>query len=212
MLPGIPDYTLPGKNELPEGRVDWRIDPDRSVVLVHDMQRYFVDAFGSDSPALREAITNMRRIREAAKQAGVPVYFTAQPPSQKPDQRGLLWDFWGPGIQDDGRHVVVDDLQPVEEPDLITKWRYDAFVGTDLKKRIVGAGRDQLIVTGIYAHIGCLMTAASAFMNDIQPFFAADATADFSAHYHSLALTYAAERCAVVLNSDSVISQLAREK
>lgn len=208
MLPTIPDYSPPTRSDLPSNRVDWRIDPDRAAVLVHDMQAYFVDAFGPGSEAATSAVANIQRIRRAADAAGVPVYFTAQPPSQDPEQRGLLWDFWGPGIQDDGRDAVIDALEPVPGKDLITKWRYDAFVRTDLTDRIRQAGRDQLIVTGIYAHIGCLMTATSAFMRDIRPFFVADAMADFSADYHALALRYAAERCAFVLDSDAVVEQL----
>ncbi len=212
MLPTIADYSPPSRKDLPENRVDWRIDPDRAVILVHDMQTYFVDAYGPDSDIARGAIANIQRIRAAAEARGVPVYFTAQPPEQQPEQRGLLWDFWGPGIQGDGRHSIVDAFQPIPSEDLITKWRYDAFVRTDLTERIRDAGRDQLVVTGIYAHIGCLMTATSAFMRDIRPFFVADAMADFSADYHALALRYAAERCAYVLDTDKTVAQLQGEE
>lgn len=58
--------------------------------------------------------------------------------------------------------------------------------------------RDQLVLCGVYAHVGVLATAIEAFTNDIQVFLVADATADFSAEYHRSALKYAAERCARV--------------
>ncbi len=208
MLPTIADYAPPTPADLPSNRVAWRIDPDRAVVLVHDMQRYFVDAFDPESKVATQMIEHICQIRTAAVGFGVPVYFTAQPPAQPAHERGLLTEFWGPGLQADGRDSIVEALEPVPAEDLITKWRYDAFLRTDLKERLTKAGRDQLIVTGVYAHIGCLMTATSAFMNDIRAFFVADATADFSADYHSMALKYAAERCAYVLSTDEVLAQL----
>ena len=66
------------------------------------------------------------------------------------------------------------------------------------------SGRDQLIVCGVYAHVGVLMTAVDAFTNDIQTFLVADAVADFSADYHRMALEYAAERCASVVTAGQV--------
>jgi hypothetical protein len=50
-------------------------------------------------------------------------------------------------------------------------------VRTDLSTRM--GGRDQLIIVGVYAHIGVLATALDPFMRDIQPFVVADAVADF---------------------------------
>lgn len=211
-LPAIADYELPAADQLPANRVDWEVDPARAILLVHDMQIYFTDTFGADSPIIRSIIGNIQRLRAEAEAQNVPVYFTAQPPSQDPQDRGLLTDFWGGGIQDDGRHEIVDDLLPVPESDRITKWRYDAFVRTDLDERIRSSGRDQLVITGIYTHIGCLMTAASAFMRDVQPFLVADATADFSPEYHALGIEYAARRCAHVLDTDTAVRQLAGQR
>ncbi|KAK0359161.1 hypothetical protein LTR94_032410, partial [Friedmanniomyces endolithicus] len=58
-------------------------------------------------------------------------------------------------------------------------------------------GRDQLIVCGVYAHIGCQLTAAEAFQRDIEPFFVADALGDFSRDKHMGAVTWAADTCAL---------------
>jgi bifunctional isochorismate lyase/aryl carrier protein len=69
-------------------------------------------------------------------------------------------------------------------------------------------GRDQLVITGIYAHIGCTMTAGEAFQRDIEPFFAADATADFSREKHMMALHYVAGTCAVPMFTEQLLAAL----
>ena len=42
-LPKSVSYSLP--HEQPTNVVSWSIDPNRAVVLVHDMQEYFVRSF-----------------------------------------------------------------------------------------------------------------------------------------------------------------------
>lgn len=208
-LPRIASYELPEPGEYPAGRVDWPLDADRAVVLVHDMQRYFVDAFADADGQVGQAVSNIARLLDAARAAGVPIVYTAQPPAQDPSERGLLTDFWGPGLQDAESAEIVDDLRPVDGDTVLTKWRYNAFLRTPLRDMLAAQGRDELVIVGVYAHIGCLLTAADAFMNDIRPFLVADATADFSREEHLSALRYAAGRCARVLSTEAALADLA---
>jgi isochorismate hydrolase len=196
-IPSISAYPLPTEGDLPSAAVSWKAEPDRSVLLVHDMQRYFLAPL--PETLRNELVRGAAQLRDHCAGLGIPVAYTAQPGSMTDEQRGLLKDFWGPGMRAAPEdRQVVDALAPREQDWLLTKWRYSAFFKTDLLQRMRAAGRDQLILCGVYAHVGVLATAVDAFTNDIQPFFVADATADFSEDYHRSALTYAAERCARV--------------
>jgi isochorismate hydrolase len=209
-IPQIAPYALPDEAALPPAKVAWALEADRAVLLIHDMQRYFLAAYDSDASPIAELIPNIARLRARCTQLGIPVLYTAQPGGQRRDQRGLLQDFWGGGLAAGPEEEIVDALAPGDGDVVVTKWRYSGLVRTDLLDRVEAMGRDQLIVTGIYAHIGCLMTAAHAFMEDVQPFLVADAVADFSPEDHRMALDYAARRCARPITVARALSELER--
>ncbi|MGK5685109.1 isochorismatase family protein [Actinoplanes sp. URMC 104] len=173
----------------------WRPDRGRAAVLVHDMQRYFVDMLPAGRSPTTELIANIRRIRAL----GMPVLYSVQPPTVTRAERGLLHDLWGPGMTAAGPGAadIVDELAPGPLDQIVVKHRYSAFFRTDLAERLAALGRDQLIVCGVFASVGCLCTAADAYAHDLQTFLVADATADFTPHDHRLALDWAARRCAV---------------
>ena len=212
-LPKIAPYLY--REQEHQNRVNWRVDPARAALLVHDMQRYFVRAFelerdGQPLPdaQINIAIANIRRLLDAAHAANIPVYYTAQPPRQNPADRRLLTDFWGDGLQDDENAQILGELAPTEADTVLTKWRYSAFVRSPLEEQLKDLGRNQLIIGGIYAHIGCLTTALEAFMRDIQPFMVADALADFTEKEHRMSCEYASGRCARVLNTTEALEHI----
>ncbi|GAA1514630.1 isochorismatase family protein [Nocardioides humi] len=210
-LPAIGGYRLDPDTAADANRTDWTVDPARAVLLVHDMQRYFVDAFDRTDPAaqINVAVATIGRLASQARALGIPVVYTAQPPDQSPGDRGLLSDFWGHGLTDDGRQAIIPELGPQPGDIELTKWRYSAFTRTDLRERMRARRRDQLVITGVYAHIGCLTTAIVAFMDDVQVFLVPDAMADFSHDEHVSALEYGATRCANVKRADLVSAELA---
>jgi isochorismate hydrolase len=210
-MPGIPEikpYALPSAGDLPANTASWTPDPRRAVLLVHDAQRFFLRPL--PAATLRSDLTgNIARLLTAARGAGVPVAYTAQPGGMTDEQRGLLQDFWGPGMRvDPADRAIADELTPAAGDWRLTKWRYSAFFRSGLLERLREAGRDQLVLCGVYAHVGVLMTAVEAFSHDIETFLAADAVADFSEADHWMALEYAARRCAVVQVTDRLVADL----
>ncbi|SNS38393.1 isochorismatase family protein [Rhodococcoides kyotonense] len=209
-IPKISSYSIPGRDEIPANVVDWELDPNRAALLIHDMQNYFIDAYVDAPGLITPVVNNIVALREQASELGIPVVYTMQPGDQHPSRRGILADFWGPGLGTGRDTDVIDALAPRRGDIEVTKWRYSAFQRTDLRELLGHHGRDQLIVTGVYAHMGCMLSAAEAFMSDVCPFLVLDATADFSRDEHLMAATYAAKRCGAVVTTSDVAGALNR--
>lgn len=208
-LPRITPYALPAAEDLPAPRVDWQAHRDRAALLIHDMQNYFIAPFPADAAPIAPVIAHIDALRRHARALGMPVFYTAQEGDQDPRDRGLQRHFWGPGMSARPDHQEVHpQLAPLDGDFVLHKWRYSAFQRSNLEPMMRARGRDQLIITGIYAHIGCLMTAAEAFQRDIEPFFVVDAVADFSRENHDQAVAWAAGRCAVAITTRHLLESL----
>ncbi|MDL9935868.1 isochorismatase family protein [Gordonia sp. ABSL1-1] len=207
-IPAIPSYEIPSGDYPP--KVDWTLDPGRAALLIHDMQRYFIDAYRRDQEPMATALPNMVAIRDHCAQLGVPVVYTAQPGDQHPSRRGILADFWGSGMSRGRDEEIIPELAPRADDIRVTKWRYSGFQRTDLRQLLAHHGRDQLIVVGVYAHMGCMISATDAFMSDVAPFFVVDAMGDFSRDEHQMAASYIAKRAGRVVTTTEVIAEMNR--
>ncbi|MCK9921035.1 isochorismatase family protein [Frankia sp. AgPm24] len=205
----IESYPMPAPGELPEPVVSWQLDPARAVLLVHDMQHYFLAPFAAGEQPRTDLMAHTRALRERCAHLRVPVIYTAQPGGMSRRDRGLLVDFWGPGMSaDPADRGIPAELAPSPGDTVLTKWRASAFHRSPLLELMRNAGRDQMVICGVYAHVGVLLTAAEAFANDIRVFVAADAVADFSPEFHRMALDYAATRCAAVVPTSMLLRSL----
>ncbi|MDS9466955.1 isochorismatase family protein [Paracoccus sp. MBLB3053] len=207
-LPGIPAYDLPRTSELPKARGPWLPQRDRLALLVHDMQRYFCRPFPAGSP-LAPAIDNIARLIGSARAAGIPVFYTAQKGNQFRPDRGLQADLWGPGMSAAPEDQdILPELAPEGDDIVLLKHRYSAFQRSNLEHLMRARSRDQLMICGIYAHIGCLATAVEAFQRDIETFAVADAQADFNRDKHDMAMGWIAATCGVPLNTDAALAAM----
>ncbi|QNW99669.1 isochorismatase [Acinetobacter seifertii] len=204
-IPKIASYSMPQAHEFTPNKTHWQLHTNRAVLLIHDMQQYFLDFYDQTQAPIPELIKNTKELIETARKFNIPVVYTAQPGNQTPEHRQLLTDFWGTGLKDDPYITqILPEISPQKNDTVLTKWRYSAFKFSPLEQLMRESGRDQLIICGVYAHIGCLMSAAEAFMLNIQPFLCGDALADFSREEHDMALKYASTRCAQVMTTQQV--------
>jgi bifunctional isochorismate lyase / aryl carrier protein len=211
---GCQPYSLPKDECLAYNRVEWGIVPDRAVLLIHDMQRYYLRPLmtGSEGPG-RELIANIKTVKAACVSADIPAIYTVCHPCKQVEQRGLLNDFWGPGMTDRVENVdVVDGLTPLEKDYVVVKHKYSAFYMSSLLDTLRLLKRDQLIITGVYSHIGCLATALDALMRDIKVFYMADAVGDFSLDFHMSSLSTVGNCCGQIFLTQQLVNGLSAKR
>jgi len=212
-IPKLTGYALPTAADLPNNIVNWALVPVRGGLLILDMQVYFLNFWGENCPMMEQVVANIAQLRDYCKKHNIPVYYTAQPKEQSDEDRALLNDMWGPGLtRSPEQQRIVSELTPDEADTVLVKWRYSAFHRSPLEQMLKETGRNQLMITGVYAHIGCMTTATDAFMRDIKPFFIADALADFSREEHLMSLNYVAGRTGRVVMTDELLPSVPASK
>jgi bifunctional isochorismate lyase / aryl carrier protein len=210
-IPSIAPYPMPEPEQLGLTPPRWTPDPRRAVLLIHDMQEYFLRFYEHERAPLRELSRNLARLRAACREHDVPVVYTQQPADPERARRGLLNDVWGPGlVRNPEQASILPALAPQAGDRVLEKTRYSAFFDTELLELLRHSGRDQLWIGGVYAHIGCMLTAAHAFMHDVRAFLVADACADFDRAAHEQALRYVAGRCGAVTWTDALLQCFSR--
>ncbi|MEU4576138.1 isochorismatase family protein [Nonomuraea sp. NPDC023979] len=208
-IAAIAPYAMPAT--MPDSRVNWAPDPRRAVLLIHDMQHYFLRPYQPDAEPHADLMANLLAIRQRCTELSIPIIYTAQPGSQLPAERGLLTQLWGPGLTDVETDTAIPaPLAPAGGDIVVAKHRYSAFIRSPLATMLATAGRDQLLIGGVYAHIGIQATAVDAFSHDIQPIVLGDAVAAFSADSHQASLEYMAAHCARVLTTSDAVRALRR--
>ena len=158
------------------------LTPHRTVLLVIDMQRDFLELSGYaamagvDVSRLRQTIAPVQALLAAARAAGVRVIFTREghqpdlsdcPPDKLARSRAAGAEIGSIGplgrllVRGEWGHDLIDDIQPLGGEIVIDKPGYSAFHQTDLDQILRDQGIQTLVVCGVTTEV-CVHTTVRA--------------------------------------------------
>ncbi|MFJ8532023.1 isochorismatase family protein [Streptomyces sp. NPDC093591] len=203
MTPGsIFPYVMPTPAMLPDDRTGWTLDPGRAALLVLNLQRRFLRVVEQEGAPVTALLAGAGRLVGAARAAGVPVIHSVPAGERGP---ALAVRPPGPPADKDGE-AFAEQVAPRTGDAVLTARKHSAFARTRLESRLRDLKRDQVVIVGLFARVGVLMTAADAWVQDLEPFVVADAIADASAGGHEFALEWVADTCGAVTSTDQVVA------
>ncbi|WP_226022106.1 cysteine hydrolase family protein [Halomicrobium salinisoli] len=172
------------------------LDPDRTAVVVVDVQNGFCHPDGSlYAPGSEAAIEPCAALVDRAREAGAGVVFTrdVHPPEQFEDAHYYdEFERWGEHVLEGSREAeLVDELEPREEDLVVVKHTYDAFHETQLEGWLDAHGIDDLVFCGTLANVCVLHTAGSAGLRDYRPVLVEDAIGAIEDDHREYALDHA---------------------
>lgn len=200
------------------------IDPARTAVIVVDMENDFVaEGAPLESVQARDAVPNMQRTLECARESGMKVIFTTHAHREDGCDKGRFADLYPPiatgaGLVDGTPGIeIYPDLAPAAGEIVVKKHRYSAFFGTDLDIVLRGSGIETVVVIGTTTENCCHATARDAMFRDYYVVFLSDATGTFdypdagqgamsAAEVHAATLKILAFSTADVMTTDQFIT------
>lgn len=187
---------------------DFAFDPDRTALLVIDMQRDFVypggfgAALGNDTSPLLAAVEPIQRVLAAARETGLTVVHTREghrpdladlAPSKK--ARGRLRSGIGdPGpmgrilVRGEQGHGIVDELTPLPSEPVVDKPGKGSFYATDLDAILHAKDIRYLVVTGVTTEVCVTSTVREANDRGYDCLVLADCVASYFPNFHATAI------------------------
>ena len=159
----------------------YEVRAEHTALLVVDAQEEYFDP---DGPAYFaesvERLANVNALIEAFDIHGAPVVYIRHAHRPTGADVGRMGDFAGADEEDSflegtPRVAFHDGLTVLDDPIVVTKTRYDSFLGTDLEGILRTLGATTVVVAGYMSSFCCDTTARSAQGRDYATVFAVDA-------------------------------------
>ena len=198
-----------------------RIDPQRTALIVIDMQNTFCEPGSpAEVPQSRGIIAPINAFSKELRKKGVPVIWVLHGNSQHGEKSD--WElFFNNVVADDVKKRTIESLNPQKQKvwkDLTTsdeditimKNRYSALItgSSSLERTLRNLGIDTLLIAGTKTNICCESTARDAMMLDFKIVMVEDCCAALSDDEHQGALESIIQQFGDVRTSAQVLEIL----
>jgi len=216
MKPYVTARSLAGKTDrwlkkvAPYNRDELRLEPDKTALLVIDMQDFFLEP---ESPAFTcgglAVLPTVKRLIAAFRKINRPVVYTRHVHHPDGLDAGIMAWWWeGMCVEGSPESEIHHDIAPLHHEKVILKHRYSAFYNTDLETVLRCLKIEDLVISGIMTNMCCESTARDAYYRDYRVFFLADSTGSINEEMHLASLLNLAFGFAFVTTSNEILQQL----
>ncbi|MFC4987045.1 cysteine hydrolase family protein [Saliphagus infecundisoli] len=185
------------------------LDPDRTAVVVVDMQNGFAHPEGSlYAPGSERVVGPIADLVARAREAGARIVYTrdVHPPEQFEGTHSYdEFDRWGEHVLEGSWDAELLAELDVRDDDLVVeKHTYDAFYDTELEGWLDARGIRNLVICGTLANVCVLHTAGSAGLRDFRTVLVSDCIGAIEDEHREYALEHAAWLFGEVSDSEEV--------
>lgn len=184
--------------------------PQKSALMVVDMQKFFLDPASPTYTCGGIAILpNLVRLIHGFRQAGRPVIFTRH--VHHPDllDAGIMGWWWeGMCLEGSPESEIHPDIQPLPGEKVIFKHRYSAFYNTDLETILRVLKVEDIVMSGIMTNMCCESTTRDAYFRDYRVFFLADGTGSINEEMHLASLLNLSFGFAWITTTEEILGQV----
>jgi bifunctional isochorismate lyase/aryl carrier protein len=157
--------------------------PDKSALLILDMQRYFLeDSSHAYVPSAQAIIPGIGELIQEYTMRNLSIILTRHLNSTQNARLMARW--WEDLIHEENPLSEVIKELYASNSIVLNKNQYDAFYETSLEDILKKNRVSQVVICGVMTHLCCETTARSAFMRGFEVFFTVDGTATYNEDFH----------------------------
>lgn len=160
----------------------WFINPERTAVIVVDMQNVFCKPEGAlYVPRTEGIIENIKQLTSAARDAGMPVVYLRHIVRGDGCDTGRMQDLY-PNVNEILKRgtqgvEIIDELAPLSQDIMVDKLFYSGFHDTDLDTILRANDINTIIICGTVTNVCCETTVRDGAHREYKVIFLSDANA-----------------------------------